>query len=269
MESQDLVAHVQAMLREGKRIEARTFLTQTLKADPRNVSAWLWLAETLDSDQQRIQALEQCLRINPNNPMAMKALSFFKSRLSPEPPVQAEQPATEQPLPPEESIKLPEDEPLLAAQPLMEPPTFEEETEVEQPESSTPFTQGEDQDLGEWRVLPTPDLQGPAEPLGDDEEAAFLHRLGSEAAEDEPDSPVFSDQVQERAVEPEAVRRISDEPGIAQNIPNPSARPRMVESEPEPAPKPKLPTWLIGLIVIVDVALLIIMAYLIVDYIIK
>ena len=269
MESQDLVAHVQAMLREGKRIEARTFLTQTLKADPRNVSAWLWLAETLDSDQQRIQALEQCLRINPNNPMAMKALSFFKSRQTPEAPAQAEQPTTDQPHPHEESIKSPEDDIPTALQTPVEPPTFEDETAVEQPESSTPFTQGEDQDLGEWRVLPTPDLQGPAEPLGDDEEAAFLHRLGGEPTEDESAAPVFSDQIQERAVEPESVRRISDDPGIAQNIPNPSARPRMVESEPEPAPKPKLPTWLIGLIVIVDVALLIIMAYLIVDYIIK
>jgi len=45
MNGSEVVSHAQELIRSGKKLEARNLLTQLLKADPRNVPAWLMAVE--------------------------------------------------------------------------------------------------------------------------------------------------------------------------------------------------------------------------------
>ncbi len=70
------------LLNAGRKDEARRLLLQILKADPRHEIAWMWLVETLPNNQQRLAALEQCLKINPNSQMARTAWQRIKTSLA-------------------------------------------------------------------------------------------------------------------------------------------------------------------------------------------
>jgi len=63
----------------GKTAEARRELGRILKADPCDVPAWLWYAETYTSIEQRIQILEACLRVNPTDARVQQALAALTS----------------------------------------------------------------------------------------------------------------------------------------------------------------------------------------------
>jgi hypothetical protein len=60
--------------REGNRDEARGLFTLLTNEDPDNVQAWLWLAGVAQGPEQRRAALEQVVRLDPNNEMALKGL---------------------------------------------------------------------------------------------------------------------------------------------------------------------------------------------------
>lgn len=72
--------------RQGQKLEARAILESLLRANPKDVSAWFWYAETLDSLEKRVQVLELCLKANPGNPQAEKALAALRARLQPPTP---------------------------------------------------------------------------------------------------------------------------------------------------------------------------------------
>jgi len=64
----------------GKQDEARALLLQIAWEQPHNENAWLWLAQTMPDDAQRIRALEECLRHNPHSEKAKAGLELFRKR---------------------------------------------------------------------------------------------------------------------------------------------------------------------------------------------
>lgn len=75
-----------SLIRSGQKDQARDLLYALLKADPHNEMAWLWLAETLPNDEQRIRALEQCLKAIPESQLARKGLERMRKLQDPPPP---------------------------------------------------------------------------------------------------------------------------------------------------------------------------------------
>jgi hypothetical protein len=60
--------------REGNREEARNLFSLLTRQEPDNVQAWLWLAGVAEGPDQRRAALEQVVRLEPDNEMALKGL---------------------------------------------------------------------------------------------------------------------------------------------------------------------------------------------------
>lgn len=87
--SDDLVTQGQAALKAGDRLKARQLLQSAVQKDPKNETAWLWLAGAVDSDFERSMYLEKALQINPGNMGARKALD----RIRPASPKAPETPA--------------------------------------------------------------------------------------------------------------------------------------------------------------------------------
>lgn len=86
------------LIRNGNLDQARQILVQLIRNEPGNDRAWGWLIETLTNEEDRLKTIERWLKVNPNSPIARKALEAFLSRritqaetASPPPP----------PLPPE------------------------------------------------------------------------------------------------------------------------------------------------------------------------
>lgn len=78
--SSELQQQAIALLRTGKRDEARELLKQVIKGNPANEEAWILFAETLPNDAERIKALKQCLTINPNSSMARQELARLTAK---------------------------------------------------------------------------------------------------------------------------------------------------------------------------------------------
>ena len=80
------------LIRQGRKDEARRILEPILKANPQDTQAWFWLVETCSTNEQRIKTLEVCLKLNPGNPQALRALRALQARSEiPAPPPQAGQ----------------------------------------------------------------------------------------------------------------------------------------------------------------------------------
>src|SRR4051794_20717497 len=47
--------------------KGRDLLMQSLKIEPKNEMAWVWLSRTLAEPQKKIQCLERALKLNPAN----------------------------------------------------------------------------------------------------------------------------------------------------------------------------------------------------------
>jgi hypothetical protein len=69
-----------ALARAGNKQDARQVLIEVIRAEPTNEAAWLWLADTYTTEDERARILEQCIRTIPTSQMARKALSMLKSR---------------------------------------------------------------------------------------------------------------------------------------------------------------------------------------------
>jgi twitching motility two-component system response regulator PilG len=62
----------------GQRQLARQILAELVERDPRNESAWLWVAALSEDKQQAMEALGRVLDINPNNQQALNALALAR-----------------------------------------------------------------------------------------------------------------------------------------------------------------------------------------------
>ncbi len=61
-------------VRKGEKDEARRLFRLLTREHPNNVQGWLWLAGVAADREERQAALEQVLRLDPNNEMALKGL---------------------------------------------------------------------------------------------------------------------------------------------------------------------------------------------------
>ncbi len=62
-------------IKAGDKDTGKRLLAEALRVDPRNETAWLWMTDVVDSDDQRRKCLEQVMAINPSNDVAQRALA--------------------------------------------------------------------------------------------------------------------------------------------------------------------------------------------------
>lgn len=72
------------LIKQGKKREAQSILTELIRSNPQEITAWFWYIETLDSLEKRIQLLEACLKQNPGNSQTIKALEMLRAKQSSE-----------------------------------------------------------------------------------------------------------------------------------------------------------------------------------------
>ena len=65
---------VEKLINENKEEEAREILEQMLKTNAGDDEAWVWLASVAHSREERRQYLEEALKYNPRNQLALKSL---------------------------------------------------------------------------------------------------------------------------------------------------------------------------------------------------
>lgn len=63
-----------AAAKAGQNDQARQLLQQSLRLDPRNEAAWIWLASLARDRRERLICFQKVLEINPGNETALKAL---------------------------------------------------------------------------------------------------------------------------------------------------------------------------------------------------
>jgi twitching motility two-component system response regulator PilG len=66
--------------RDGHKGQAARFLRQATEQTPQNESAWLWLSSVADAPEERLNALEKVLEINPSNEQALAWLLPARSQ---------------------------------------------------------------------------------------------------------------------------------------------------------------------------------------------
>ncbi len=73
--------------RKGEKDEARRLFRLLTREQPENAQGWLWLAGVAEDREERQAALEQVLRLDPNNEMALKGLQALGVKpAAPQPP---------------------------------------------------------------------------------------------------------------------------------------------------------------------------------------
>ncbi len=118
MNAQELFRQGVIAIRDQKDLaRGRELLIQSLKLDPRNDMAWLWLTHTTSDPVKRLELVERALRVNPNNEAALKLKARLQSAGQPPEPV-SPPPA---PAPDASSTALVETE--QSASPVIEEPT--------------------------------------------------------------------------------------------------------------------------------------------------
>ena len=68
MDTSRQIEFAQGAAKQGDRISAQLIIKQVLEQEPRNVSAWLVLADFADTPVQARQCLVRALRYDPENP---------------------------------------------------------------------------------------------------------------------------------------------------------------------------------------------------------
>ena len=66
--------------RDGHKGQASRFLRQATEQHPQNEAAWLWLSSVADAPEERLNALEKVLALNPTNEQAMAWLLPARSQ---------------------------------------------------------------------------------------------------------------------------------------------------------------------------------------------
>lgn len=71
-----------AAAKAGQRDQARKLLQQSLRLEPRNESAWMWLVSVTQDPRERQFCLQKVLEINPANEMALKGMQALGVKVS-------------------------------------------------------------------------------------------------------------------------------------------------------------------------------------------
>ena len=120
------------LIRQGRKDEARRILEPILKANPQDIQAWFWFVETCSTQEQRVKTLEICLKLNPGNPQALRALRALQARPFPSasstPPASrpsARPSSAPQPSVPQPSVPQPAVRAFIFDEPEPQSPAFE------------------------------------------------------------------------------------------------------------------------------------------------
>jgi WD40 repeat protein len=70
-----------ALVRAGNKDDARQIIFEILRVDPKNEMAWMWLAETLSSDRDRLNVLKASLKYNPDSKIANMAIEKMREKM--------------------------------------------------------------------------------------------------------------------------------------------------------------------------------------------
>lgn len=79
-------------IRHGQRARARDLLTRLLRADPNNITYWLWMSSVVETAREQIYCLKSAIKLDPNNPAARQGLRLLgampaETDVQPVPPV--------------------------------------------------------------------------------------------------------------------------------------------------------------------------------------
>lgn len=77
---EEMLANGIAAAKAKKMEEAQEWLVALLQIDRYNEQAWLWLSGTADNDQDRLDCIQEVLKINPDNPYARRGLAALQAR---------------------------------------------------------------------------------------------------------------------------------------------------------------------------------------------
>jgi WD40 repeat protein len=70
-----------ALIRSAKLDEARRIIFELIRTEPTNEMAWMWLAETLSSDSDRMKVLKSCQLENPNSRITNMAIQKLQEKI--------------------------------------------------------------------------------------------------------------------------------------------------------------------------------------------
>jgi len=62
------------LAKAGQKDQARPYIQNALRLDPRNETAWLWMSSVAKDERERVFCFQNVLQINPQNETALKAL---------------------------------------------------------------------------------------------------------------------------------------------------------------------------------------------------
>jgi hypothetical protein len=74
MNARQTLEQAKQAIRSGDRQAGRKLLAQILYANPDDVSAWVWMSDTVDSESQRRECLQRALALDPANQAARSRL---------------------------------------------------------------------------------------------------------------------------------------------------------------------------------------------------
>jgi len=86
--------------KKGRKQEARSVLQGLVQREPNNSQAWLWLADAMGSNAERLAVLQEALQQNPDNAFIRRAVSGLGGSAAPVQPAPVPPPAPAAPVPP-------------------------------------------------------------------------------------------------------------------------------------------------------------------------
>ena len=69
------------LIKSGQKEAGKEILLQILNEDENSDTAWLWMTATVDTDELRMECLEEALRINPDNEKAQRGYQKIMQRM--------------------------------------------------------------------------------------------------------------------------------------------------------------------------------------------
>jgi|GEM_PF-6313782 len=85
--SSDQLSEAIQMIQQGQDAQAQPILQALIRANPQDLAAWSWFVKTCRTPEKRLNALEICLKFNPDNPQILEAVQKLREKLTPPPPM--------------------------------------------------------------------------------------------------------------------------------------------------------------------------------------
>jgi hypothetical protein len=76
----DMLARGIAAAKAGETEQAQEWLISLLQIDRYNEQGWLWLSGVADDDQDRLECIQEVLKINPDNVHAQRGLAALQAK---------------------------------------------------------------------------------------------------------------------------------------------------------------------------------------------